>query len=37
MGIQEVAVILGHDRLETTMKYLYITEDNVRNSYHKYA
>jgi site-specific recombinase XerD len=37
MGIQEVAVILGHDRLETTMKYLVIAEDNVRNSYHKYA
>ena len=25
------------NRLETTMKYLVIAEDNVRNSYHKYA
>lgn len=37
MEIQQVAVILGHDRIETTMKYLYITEENVKNAYHKYA
>lgn len=37
MGIQQVAMILGHDKLETTMKYLYIAEENVKTAYHKYA
>ena len=37
MGIEEVALILGHDRLDTTMKYLDLAETNVKNAYHKYA
>lgn len=37
MQIQEVAEILGHDKLDTTMKYVYINKDNVHNSYRKYA
>ena len=37
MQIQEVAAILGHDKLDTTMKYVYMDKDNVRNSYRKYA
>ena len=37
MGIQEVAVILGHDKLDTTLKYLYVAETNVKNSYLKFA
>ncbi len=36
MPIQEVAMILGHDKLDTTMKYVFIDKKNVRNSYRKY-
>lgn len=35
MPIQEVAAILGHEKLDTTMKYVYINKTNVRNSYDK--
>lgn len=37
MPIQEVAVILGHEKLETTLKYVYINKSNVKNDYRKYA
>lgn len=37
MPIQEVAVILGHDKIDTTMTYVYICNDNVKNAYRKYA
>lgn len=37
MPIQEVAAILGHEKLDTTMKYIYVSQENVRNSYNKYA
>ena len=37
MPIQEVANILGHEKLETTMKYVYINKANVKNDYRKYA
>lgn len=37
MPIQEVASILGHDKLDTTMKYVYIDKSNVKNSYNRYA
>lgn len=37
MPIQEVATILGHDKIDTTMTYVYIDGKNVRNSYNKYA
>ena len=37
MSIQEVAAILGHEKIDTTMKYVYIDKNNVRNSYQKYA
>jgi site-specific recombinase XerD len=37
MPIQEVATILGHDKLDTTMTYVYIDTENVHNSYRKYA
>lgn len=36
MPIQEVAAILGHERLDTTMKYVHVTKDNVKNDYGKY-
>ena len=37
MPIQEVASILGHDKLDTTMKYVYIDNVDVKHSYRKYA
>lgn len=37
MPIQEVAAILGHDKIDTTMRYVYIKKENVKNSYKKYA
>ena len=37
MAIQEVALILGHDKLDTTMKYVYLDKANVRNAYRRYA
>lgn len=36
MPIQEVAAILGHEKLDTTMKYVYINKSNVKTSYYKY-
>lgn len=37
MQIQEVAAILGHDKLDTTMKYVYLDKSSVKNAYQKYA
>lgn len=37
MPIQEVAVILGHDKLDITTTYVYIDNKNVHNSYRRYA
>lgn len=37
MPIQEVAHILGHDKIDTTMKYVYIEQSNVKSSYRKYT
>lgn len=37
MVIQEVAAILGHDKLDTTMRYVYLDKTAVKNSYRKYA
>ena len=37
MPIQEVAIILGHDKLDTTMGYVYTDNKNVKNSYEKYT
>ena len=37
MPIQEVAAILGHEKLDTTMKYVYINKSNVKTSYYKYV
>ena len=37
MPIQEVASILGHDKLETTMQYVVLDKTDVKNSYRKYA
>ncbi len=37
MAIQEVAAILGHDKLDTTMKYVYLDKNNVKNAYRRFA
>lgn len=37
MAIQEVAKILGHENLDTTMDYVVMDQVDVKNSYHKYA
>lgn len=36
MPIQEVAAILGHDKLDTTMQYVVLDKTDIKNSYHKY-
>lgn len=37
MPIQEVAAILGHDKLDTTMQYVVLDKSDVKNAYMKYA
>ena len=37
MPIQEVAKILGHDKLETTMEYVQLSDDDTKQSYRRYA
>ena len=37
MPIQEVAAILGHDKLDTTMQYVVLDKTQVRSSYTKFA
>ena len=37
MTIQEVAAILGHDKLDTTMKYVVMDKTQVSNAYRKFA
>ena len=37
MAIQEVAKILGHEKIDTTMKYVYTNQVNVKNAYRKFA
>lgn len=36
MPIQEVAKILGHERLDTTMQYIYLDNDDLKFSYNKF-
>ena len=37
MAIQEVANILGHENINTTMQYVYVEKQNVKNNYRRYA
>lgn len=37
MNIQDVAMILGHADLKTTQIYCYISQNNVKSAYRKYA
>ena len=37
MPIQEVAAILGHEKIDTTMRYVEMDDDNIRSAYRRYA
>ena len=37
MPIQEVAGLLGHEKIETTMRYVVMNDSDVRNSYRRFA
>ena len=37
MQIQEVANILGHEKLDTTMKYVVLNKDDIKSNYRRYA
>jgi hypothetical protein len=37
MPIQEVANVLGHEKIDTTMKYVVLNEDDVNHDYRRYA
>lgn len=37
MPIQEVAAILGHDKLDTTMQYIVMDRTEVKSAYRKFA
>ena len=37
MPIQEVASVLGHDRIDTTMTYVYLDAFRVKSSYRRYS
>ena len=37
MPIQDVAVILGHSKIDTTMGYVYIDNRSLKNAYQKFA
>lgn len=36
MKIEEIQILMGHSDINTTMKYIYVDNDNVVNSYRKY-
>ena len=37
MAIQEVATILGHEKLDTTMKYVVLNNEDIKNAYRRFA
>lgn len=37
MPIQEVAVLMGHEKIDTTMEYVYQSKDRVKKSYEHYS
>ena len=37
MPVQEVAAVLGHEKLDTTMKYVVLDSEDVKNAYRRYA
>lgn len=37
MPVEEVAAILGHEKLDTTMKYVALNDDDIKNAYRRYV
>lgn len=37
MAIQEVAAVLGHDKVDTTMTYVYVDQTKVESAFRRYA
>jgi len=37
MPIHEVAAILGHDKIDTTMEYIVMDDNMIRHDYQKYG
>ena len=37
MPVQEIARILGHDKIDTTMQYVVLNDDEIRHQYMKFA
>lgn len=37
MPVQEVAAILGHEKLDTTMEYVVLDNNDIKNAYRKYS
>ena len=37
MPVQEIAHILGHEKLDTTMRYIALNDDEVKNDYRKFT
>ena len=37
MAIQEVARILGHDKIDTTMRYVVLDDEDIKHEYRKFA
>ena len=37
MQLQEVANLLGHEKLDTTMKYVVLNKDDIKSNYRRYA
>lgn len=37
MAVQDVAAILGHDKIDTTMTYVYIDQSKVESAFRRYA
>lgn len=37
MPVEEVAMIMGHEKLDTTMKYVKLNKDDVKANYRRYA
>ena len=37
VAIQDVAAILGHERIDTTMKYIYQSKERTKATYERYT
>ena len=37
MPIQNVAIMVGHSKIDTTMKYYYASEANIKADFKKYS